>query len=416
MLRSLISCFLLQAAIGSAKEAYYLDVHSQGAVASVTLNGYQLWEVVNPEGQAFSSFVSPYLRSGKNELKIDFRIPKDEERELINPWVDCQIIKAPADHKRTPEAPGETVVKKRYDPEERRKLSSLAPDEYTILSGSTPKGGGLYYFNKQSERRWSFGIQLTENAKSFFQKPRSVELTGITDSLVFGEFHLLNSKSGARVAYNKLKFLRGGEQVAISPEHLAKGVAATEEQGFDTLWIFGLAAEGVTDVRVLDLELFYTPKPVSETVHFEIQLESDWATDQAEKLGDLALERESLTAFLKSLHRTMDKESVEKWLPFFEVKLEDLSKALGQPRAQLAESQKEYFANLKAIKSWSLEPFDARRLIFKKINSRVVAVSYVDSEGPIISIPLVRPGRDKLDRFKIPLYLAKVKGAWTVVR
>ena len=301
MLRSLITCFLLQATLGSAKEAYYLDVHSQGAVASVTLNGYQLWEVVNPEGQAFSSFVSPYLRSGKNELKIDFRIPDDEERELINPWVDCQIIKAPTEHKRTPEAPGVTVVKKRYDPEERRKLSGLAPDEYTILSGSTPKGGGLYYFQNQSERRWSFGIQLTENAKSLFQAPRSIELAGITDSLVFAEFHLRNSKSGAHVAYHKLKFLRGGEQVAVSPEHLAKGVGVADGDGFDTLWIFGLAAEGVTQLRALDLKLFQTPQPVSETVHFEVDLEGGWASDQAEEIADLTTEQASLVAFLKSL-------------------------------------------------------------------------------------------------------------------
>lgn len=416
MLRPLVSVLLIQMATLPAKDVYYLDVHSQGVIAAVTLNGYPLWEVANTEGQAFSSFVSPNLHSGKNELKVEFQIPEDDSRKLVNPWLDCQIVKAPADHLRTADAPGEVVLKKRYEPEELRKLSSSGAEEIKILSGSTPDGGGLFYFDSVGERRWSFGVQLTDKAKSLFQRPRAIEISGITDSLVFGEVHLRNSRNGDHLAYHKLKFLRGGEQVLLPSNHLSKGVSVLEGGEFDTLWVFGMAAEGVTDLRSLDVKLFQIPQPVSETIEFEVKLNEKWQCDQAMEIEDLSAEVDSLIEFLASLHRTINQEPVDQWLPFFEVKLQDLSMAMGQPKAQLAASQKSYFEDLKAIKSWALEPFDAERLIFNVVNTRVVAASYIDSEGPIISVPLIRPGQNQPDRFKIPLYLAKLNGAWTIVR
>ena len=200
----------------------------------------------------------------------------------------------------------------------------------------------------------------------------------------------------------------------------SRGARFLRDGKFDTVWIFGTAAEGVKDLSLAMFSLETLRESYREEAELQVEIGHPWAWQSADTPGDLSKpsdERQSLVDFLRSVHAAMNEPTPENWTPFFETKVSELAKATGKPIEELAAEQQDLFQKLAAIEGWELEPFDEDRLIVRRANPQLIEVSYVDSGGPIQSIPLPKPGEpEQLDRLTIPLFLSRVDGKWTIVR
>ncbi len=401
--------------------ARYLDVNSSGMNVEVRINGFPIYESADWHGGSGSVFLGSVLHKGKNEIAWTARAGPVVLKEGQPGWVEVEVMEAPADTPlRTGENPGKALYAKRVLPLATAELLPGAAEGREILTGSVSEENGAAVFRQIAPRRWAWGMRLTGPDLRIAGRPVTLRHALISDSLVRGEIHFLQSGTDRHVVFTDLRLPRGGGKIEFADEMAARGARFLDGGEFDTVWIFGTAAEGVDQLTLAMLSVDTARRSYEERAEFEVALDHEWAWQQAGEIGDLAglpEERAALIAHLRRLHEAMNGTEIETWTPFFETKVAELAKATGQDAAALGGQQLEFFRDLAAIEGWRLEPFDEDRLLLQQVNSRVVRVRYVDSDGPILSVPLPKPGEpETLDRFTIPLYLAKVGGQWTVVK
>jgi hypothetical protein len=399
---------------GAARDVHYLDFHSNGALVSIEVNGFQLFHSKGSGGGSFSIFLDPYLIKGKNVVTFGGIIPPNESGQPTGMWVDCQVAKAPSDAPRT-QSGDEIIFSKRLDPVRSFRLSRQAPESYAVSLGDLNVNNSALTFGPTGERRWGFGVKLVGDDPSL-RLPEKIALPGLSQTLAKAEVHLVGPGTGNHLVFSDLKFSRGGEPVSLDPAKISRGALVADGSKFTSLWIFGFSADGVSEVKALDLELVSTPSPIRERHEFNVDLPNEWSWQDAARLENDEGQQVELVTFLKELHRVLDQEEAEKWLPFFEPKTRDFATATGKSLDEVRQSQLSFFQSLTKIEGWGLAPFDDKRLLITPVNEKIVEVAYIDTIGPLISRPVLRPGSDRFDRFKIPLYLSKIDGSWKVVR
>jgi hypothetical protein len=397
--------------------AHYFDVNSLGTAFHARVNGYEICQTLAPEGFSHSRFLTPYLVKGRNRVVITSRALGGAGPDEA--WVQLEIASAPADKIRTAEDPGRFLLERRISPAEPLRFPASGEGDFTVLAGETTAGTGPLRFQATGERRWAWGLRIDDRDRRIDGRPSKLVYSGLNQTLAMAEVHFIDSATGNRLAFQGLKLAAGGGEVALDDASLARGLDSPEDATFDTVWIFGFSALGVDEVRLLAFDLVDSPGVRQLSEEFTVELPHVWAWEEGAVLSGIATDaalREEAIAFLERLHSTVDGRPAAEWVPFFEIKTGDFSKASGTPVEKVGEGQLRFFESLAATEGWKLEPFDPSRLLLQPVNDRVLAVSYVDSDGPLLSVPLKKPGGDQLDRLKIPLFISKIGGKWNVVR
>ncbi len=410
---------MLAAGVLSAAEAeqqaYYLDLNAHAGAVAVELNGFPLYEALHKDSRASSLFISPYLRNGENVLEVAF----DSLAGAEISWLEFEVASADVtEPKRTDE--NETdILSRRLEPVGQTSIGIISSGDAIALGGSVSPDNQALGFANTAHRRWVWGAKLTEPDNLVRGMPVRVQTKGLNATLAQAEIHFLNSENHRHVTFKGLKLPRGGESVKLDRAHVVKGARWLDEGGFDTVWVFGFAAEGVAEVESAGLTVHWQEPKQRLTERFEIDLPRRWSWQEGAEVSEALKDddlRAALVEHLRVLHQTLDKRPATEWSPFFERKLLDLAAASGRAPEEMRKGQVEFFESLAATEGWALEPFDEHRLQLVPVNDRVVRVTYVDSEGPLHSVPIKPPGRDQLDRFSIPLYVSLIDDQWTVVR
>ena len=399
--------------------AHYFDLSTMGTTIHAQVNGFEICESAETGGFSHSEFITPYLLPGKNEIVVTSLVPDGVEAVPNATWLKFAMVAAPATQIRSTQESGKSLVSREIEPVSILRFPAFDADAATVIDGKMPPNTGPIRFASKGVRRWAWGLKILDQERLIVGKPASLQYVGLNQTLALAEVHFLDSKTGRHLALKNLKLPAGGGSLDLAAAPLASGLATPADTNFDTIWIFGFSAEGVEEVRMLGFDLVgaRTVRRISE--NFEVDLPHSWSWQKGAVISaintDAAMQAE-LTAFLNTLHTAIDTRPAREWPPFFEAKLADLAKATGTSEEATRGGQLKFFESLAATEGWKLEPFDPARLLFVPVNDRIVAVSYVDSDGPILSVPLKKPGGDKLDRFKMPLFVAKSGGKWNVVR
>ncbi len=417
----LLSIILLAAAapLTAQTVAHYFDLSTMGTIVHAQVNGFDLCENSNPGGFSHSEFITPYLVPGKNEIVVTSLVPDGVEAVPNATWVKFGVVAAPADQLRSPQNPGKPLVSSETEPVNLLRFPAFDAEAATVLDGKMLPNTGPIRFASKGARRWAWGLKILDQERLISGRPASIQYVGLNQTLALAEFHFLDSKSGRHLSLKNLKLPAGGGAVDLAAVPLASGIDTPSDTNFDTIWIFGFSAEGIEEVRMLGFDLVGTRTVRRISEKFEVDLPHAWSWQKAADVSGInanAAMRGELTGFLKELHAAIDTRPAREWPPFFEAKLADLAKATGKSAEATGVEQVKFFESLTATQGWKLEPFDPARLLLAPVNDRVVSVSYVDSAGPILSVPLIKPGSDKPDRFKMPLFVAKIGEKWTVVR
>ena len=400
--------------------ARYLDVNTSGMHVEVRINDFPVYQSGNWSGESYSVFLGSLLKDGKNTISWAARSGPAVTRENKPGWAQVEIMEAPADAMRSSEDPGKALYSKRILPLGSLDLLPDKSEANEVLTGSLDPKNGAAFFREIAPRRWAWGIRLKQADQTLSGHLTKIYHARISDSLVRAELHLLQSGTDRHVVYDDLRFPRGGGETILTDDMASRGARFLRDGKFDTVWIFGTAAEGVKDLSLAMFSLETLRESYREEAELQVEIGHPWAWQSADTPGDLSKpsdERQSLVDFLRSVHAAMNEPTPENWTPFFETKVSELAKATGKPIEELAAEQQDFFQKLAAIEGWELEPFDEDRLIVRRANPQLIEVSYVDSGGPIQSIPLPKPGEpEQLDRLTIPLFLSRVDGKWTIVR
>jgi hypothetical protein len=391
-----------------------------GSAMEVRINGFELHEADGGSNGARSLFLGPFVKNGTNEITWSARIAPTALATGQPAWAQIEVMAAPVDAVRTPAEPGETLFERRVVPAASYTLLPVSGEGPEILDGEISQDDGAAVFRQIAPRRWAWGMRIIDPTARFSGRPMLMNFARISESLVLGEVHFLLSGTDRHLVFQNVRMPRGGGEIAFTDDMVARGRRFLDEGEFDTIWIFGSSAEGVEAVSLAMLDLNLVQAKFEERTEFEVTTPDRWAWERAEELGPLDQHPEAraeVVDFLRRLHGTMNSEPPASWVPYFETKASDLAKSMGKPATEVSAQQIEFFHGLAGIEGWGLEPFDEKRLLLHPVNSRVLRVRYVDSEGPIQSLPLPKPDDPAtLDRFTMPLYLAKVDGKWTVIR
>ncbi len=418
----LIAIILTAAALApSARgdEAHWLDATFSGMGGWITLNGFPILETAQPDSGFVSQLVTGMLVDGENTLAWSAVTPASTIEQELPATASIQLFAADPESPRPQGDPGRPLFETTLEP--RRKIDFFpAADEFlTALVGTLESASGPARFEMIAERRFALGLSIGDPSRHVAADPVVLRHARLSDTLVLAELHLVDSINHRQVVFPNLKFLPGGGSVDLARENAGQGRHHLGSGTFDQLWIFGSAAEGIesVDLGMLGIESFATSYAGSETI--ELETPHRWAWQDGEDLGEFPPDdprRGSLLAFLKELHTTVSKPDPEEWRPFFQTKIRDLARATGREPDAMAEDYFKFFKTLTTLDEWDLEPLAPGRLFIVGLNQRVLRVRYVDSEGPLISVPLPKPGEGTRDRFSIPLYLSLIDGEWTIVR
>ncbi len=394
----------------AADDAHYLDIFGSGVAYAARINGFPVAE--SGDGGSVSSFVTPLLKATGNHLDV---ISTARPNEQVS-WLRVELAKSPKEKIRTASDPGEMIFSRRFDFVSEIDLTTLPAGAFDVIKGANPPGVGPLTFATVSPRRQAFGIRLAAGHE-LPAVPSSIRYSGLSHTLARAEIHFIGGSPEHHVVFKDLKLQAGGGTISLDPANTAQPFWL-DDGSFNEIWIFGFSAEGIEKLELLSLK-FTIRKSSTQVADAFGATVPVWAwtrgADPVDALADPA-RRRALVDRIRKIHDTLDSAPPADWSPYFETKLVDLAKALGRPEEAIRADQLGTFQALAATENWGLEPFDEDRLQLVPLNDHVVLASYVDSRGPIESVPIIPPGTTKPDRFTIPLYLAEIDGEWTVVR
>lgn len=402
-----------------AADAHWLDARFEGTGGHISVNGFPLFETPSPESGFISELVTGILVDGENTISWEATTPPSTIEQDLPASATIGLFAAPAESPRPHNDPGRPLFQETFEPRRKIDLFPAAEAFLETPTGTLATPEGPAKFEKISERRFALGLAIGDPGRHIASHPKLLRYARLSETLVLGEVHLIDSIGQRQVVFPDLKFTPGGGSIPLAKENAGRGRHHLGSGTFDQIWWFGSAAEGVEEVELglLTIESFATATSGEQS--FALEIPHHWAWQDGEELGDFPPDdprRESLLSFLESLHQTVTKPDPEAWLPFLEIKIRDQALAMSQEPEAMAENYLKFFSQLTSLDEWALEPFAPARLFFDVLDPRVLRVRYIDSEGPLISVPLPKPGEPIRDRFSIPLYLSLIDGKWTIVR
>ncbi|MEM9080427.1 MAG: hypothetical protein AAGC74_07050 [Verrucomicrobiota bacterium] len=412
---SAIWALLLTSSPGTAQ---YFDALSNGMTAVVEINGFPCFESPSLESGTTSLFLGSTLQNGENTITWNTLTSQDSITNELPAWTNLEIFAAPADLQRTYDNLGQRLFSKRINANRNTVLAPVTPGKVRFLKGTLSKDGELS-FQKISERSWALGLSLHDPELHFLGLPSKLNYARISDTLAHLKVHFIDSQKNRQLVFGDLKLIRGGGTLILNAEQAIRGRQHYETGTFDQVWLFGTSSEGVKEMNLglLDIDSYQIKSSGKET--FQAEIEHRWSWQDGANMKDLLedpSQRQILISYLREVHLCLDQEAPDQWPPYFANKLADLVKSMAKPLELLAEEQMTFFQNLHQTDGWGLEPFDEERLLFRPLNEKVLAVSYVDGPGPLRSKPIRKNESTPLERFTIPLFLSNIDGKWTIVR
>jgi len=403
----------------SGAETHWLDARFEGTGGRLELNGFPVFESPSPESGVTSQLVTGLLVDGENSLRWWSETPASTMEGDLPAATTIGLFAAPSTSARTGKDPGRALFQTTLEVRDKTDFFPAKEEFLKPLTGVLDTPEGPARFTKIAERRFALGLSIKDPAHHISAHPTTLRYARLSQTLVVAELHLVDSAGHRQVVFSDLKLMPGGGAIPLGPQHAARGRHHLGNGTFDQVWIFGSAAEGVetVDLGLLSLESFAGSTAGEKKI--TVKMPHRWAWQDGEDLGDFPPDdprRESLIEFLKSLHEIVSKPDPAAWRPFFETRIRDQARAMGQEQEAMSESYFKFFSRLTAQEEWNLEPFAPSRLFTEVCGPRVIRVRYLDSEGPLISVPLPKPGESIRDRFSIPLYLSRIDGKWTIVR
>jgi len=402
----------------AAQEAtdYYLDLEFVGGGGSASVNGFPLF-TGGARGTGFSTWLTPYLKAGENEIVVHCRALPDKP--------NARFVFDVVAHPHT-DGPRKDELKKilaggKFEPHHIAWLSEIPENALKILAGKRREGGGFVFGDGSRDRRVEFGVRLPDPKLHVAGRPVALDYVGLTHGLAEVEIHFLQQNGPAHLAFGGLALPPGIGEVQLGLADLRSGIEWLDHTTFDTIWIAGVlpeAAGEVGEVAVTSLKIHSAETERSMTRTFTLPASAGWpwqsGANAPEALADPA-RRAALVERLREVHRIVGTRPPEEWLPLFELKTRTYATGMHRDLDALRKSQKAFFERLANTKGWALAPFSPERLQIFAVNDHVVRVRYPDSEGPLVSVPLMKPHAKRPDRFTIPLYLALVDGEWQIV-
>lgn len=408
------------AAWAAAPLDYYLDVQFVESGGDVTVNGFPVFSS-GSKSAGFSTWLTPYLRGGENQVELRFRA----NPESLNPRCEFAVVSHPHDgQQRNPELQ-KALASGVIEPRSLTWLTDTPEGRFEVLAGSLDPANGLVF--AETPDGWhEFGARILDEKALVSGRPLGIDYVALSQPLRDVSIHFVRHHRPGRLKYDGLSWPRGIREAALDPRYLREGMGWLEGASFDTIWIRGRvvgreagdAGEVREAVRIQSCKIHGLLQARHITREFKVEGETKWAwqrgADVATALDDPAL-RQSLVAHLAEVHRTIDSEPADRWLPLFEEKTSTYAAAMQQDIEATRKSQLQFFEKLANTEGWGLQPFRADHLQLVPVNRHAVRVSYPDSEGPVVSLPLERPNATEPNRFTIPLYLALIDGKWRIV-
>lgn len=397
---------------GSGEFDYYLDMMALGGAVEVSLNGFPVAGSPGPQ-LGYSRWITPILVDGDNRLEVFF-IPDPEtlEQELT-----LSVVKHPHDGKPRQLDSGEKIFHEFVQAEREFWLTELPPGELRLIKGSRDAESGRLAFEAGEEDMWSLHMQLEEPVTG---SPNLLDYIGLSAPLEDAELILIGQSHRAAMRWDKLKLKEGMQTLDLPQSNLASGHRWLVDPGgaFNTVILRGRNADA-DQVEMISLKLISRREAVVLDEVIEVDLPHKWSWEEGENVREALADPEKhrqLVDFLKELHTVINTRRPEEWGAWFEIKTREFAAGMFMPVEEMEANQQAFFANLAGIPGWSLQPFDASALRVYPLNSKVVEVTYMSGQGPIISERIAKPGSSMKDTFSIPLQLARIGGEWVIIR
>jgi len=410
----ILACLLLPAALAAAPLDYYLDVQFVEGGGDVTVNGFPLFSS-GSKSSGFSTWLTPYLVGGENEIGLRFRA----NAASMNPRCEFAVVSHPHDGGPRNAELQQTLAAGVIEPRSLTWLTEAPDGRFEVLAGALDAENGLR-FAETPDGWFEFGVRILDEDAFVTGRPLGVDYLALSHPLRDVSIRFARHHQPGRLVFDGLSWPRGIREAALDPRDLHEGIAWLDDAAFDTIWIRGRAVgrEAGEAVSMRSCKVHGLLQMRHVTRNFTLPGETAWAwqrgAEVATALADPDL-RQALVAHLAEVHRTVDGEPPDRWLPFFEEKTRTYAAAMQQDVEAMRKSQLQFFEGLANTEGWGLQPFRPDHLQLVPVNDRVVRVSYPDGDGPIVSLPLARPNAGEPDRFTIPLQLALIDGAWRIV-
>ena len=411
---SLLGVFagLLVSSLKAEPTDYYLDVQSVGGGGTVTINGFQLYDS-GARGTGFSAWLTPYLRRGENLVQVDFHALEKQ----ANARFEFKVVAHPHTGGQRDNALETNLANGALTPRSELWLTELPDEAIEFLAGRRLENGKLA-FAVESDGRVALGIRLKRPEDFLKGRPLSIDYVALSEALTEVEIHFSRQDQPAHLAYRGLAFGKNMGDQGLPVEAISEGIRWIDDATFDTIWISGQPLSKDVEINLQSCKLHSLLATASQTHRFIIEEANAWpwetGANVAAALADPA-QRAALVARLREIHGVVSTQPAKAWLPLFALKTQTYATAMVRDLETIAGSQEGFFHRLRSHEGWDLEPFSPARLQLIPVNDHVVRARYVDSEGPLISVPLQKANARRPDRFTIPLYLALVDGRWEIV-
>lgn len=255
---------------------------------------------------------------------------------------------------------------------------------------------------------------MAENFYPLFLKARGGEIEVRLNDIV-----MLHTPERLMTIQSKANMflVTGKNEIHVSVEKPAAASSNPEVYINLYLWEYGTPPETKKEVCHYSWpsqkEPFREKNKSEESFTFDIQDSfSPWSWENAQTFQKISeSEKKEIIALMETWRNSLREKDMEKISSLLTWKTKDAARGLYMSEEELLASQKEFFGSFFADPNWELEPIVADSLDFQlQGKGRLVAVSKKGGEPLLISAPKTK------ETFAMPVMVARLENAWSVVR
>jgi hypothetical protein len=297
-------------------------------------------------------------------------------------------------------------------------LAQLQPEDVSVSRGRRIRGSGVndrsgqFVFEKNGRDR-RLDLRMQGNAQRIRRIPSRLDI-GVNQDLsevfvVFGD-----SQEGKTVRFGPYDIKRGAARIELEESQILEGREYIEEKGYDTISLEGVSNEDEIDVAYLDAHEIMGSDEEETTI--ELDDIPDWSWTKGAKVTNMPKPWEDqLWARVVELHQALSRGEVEKIKVLLKYKADDMAQAMGQTGNEIQASLVSFFEKLTNQEGWGMKPLTRDDFKCTIINDRVVRLEGKDGIALLQSLE-IKDSYGEAATFALPVYMARIKGQWQIIR